>query len=127
MRQPNRLLIAVSLLAVGIAVGCKKSNEPPSGAAAATEQAAGAESAPPSPRGPGPMPPAPTPAVIEAQANLTATLDQLSAELRKYVVRTRSVPKDFEDFLAKSQIQAPAPPAGKKYAIRNQAVVVVNR
>ena len=73
------------------------------------------------------MPSAPTPAVIEAQANLNATLDQLSAELRKYVVRTRSVPKDFEDFLAKSQVQAPSPPAGKKYAIRNQAVVVVNR
>lgn len=127
MRQPYGFRLALTLLAVGLALGCKKPSEPAGGSAAASERNAGSESAPPSPRGPGPMPSAPTPTVIEAQANLNATLDQLSAELRKYVVRTRSVPKDFEDFLAKSQVQAPAPPAGKKYAIRNQAVVVVNR
>jgi hypothetical protein len=59
--------------------------------------------------------------------NLSATLEALSLELRKYVVRTRSVPKDFEEFAAKSHLQAPPAPAGKKYAIQNQAIVLVKR
>ena len=42
-------------------------------------------------------------------------LEQLSLELRKYVVRTRSVPRNFENFITKYNVQAPAPPAGKKY------------
>jgi len=47
--------------------------------------------------------------------------------LRRYVVRTRTVPRNFEDFAAKSSLQAPPPPAGKKYAIQGQAVIVVKR
>jgi hypothetical protein len=54
-------------------------------------------------------------------------LSQLSIELRKYVVRTRSVPRTYEEFAAKSNVQAPPPPAGKKYAIENQAIVLVRR
>jgi hypothetical protein len=73
------------------------------------------------------LPPAAAPTVIEAQSDPKATLEQLSLELRRYVVRTRSVPKDFEEFLAKSQVQVPPPPSGKKYAIQNQAVVLVQR
>jgi len=74
------------------------------------------------------MPPAPAnPVVVSDSANLNATLDQLSLELRKYVVRTRSVPRNFEEFIAKSNVQAPAPPPGKKYAIENKAVVLVEK
>ncbi len=58
---------------------------------------------------------------------MSATLNQLSLELRKYVVSTRSVPKDFEEFAAKSRVQIPPAPAGKKYAIQGQAVVLVKR
>ena len=73
--------------------------------------------------------PAPPPgaAVISDQAGVNATLEQLSVELRKYVVRTRSVPQTYEEFIAKSNVQAPPPPAGKKYAIENKAVVLVRR
>ncbi len=73
------------------------------------------------------MPPAPKPAVIAESADANATLTQLSLELRKYVMRTRSVPKNFEEFQAKSQVQVPPPPAGQKYAIKGQAVVLVKR
>jgi hypothetical protein len=69
----------------------------------------------------------PKAAVIADSGDLNATLNQLSLELRKYVVRSRSVPKNFEDFLAKSGVQAPPAPAGKKYAIQDQAVVLVKR
>ncbi|MCX6921770.1 MAG: hypothetical protein NT154_00900, partial [Verrucomicrobia bacterium] len=81
--------------------------------------------APPSPRGPGPMVPAATATAISDSGDVNATLGQLSLELRRYVVRTRSVPKNFDEFTAKSGVQAPAPPAGKKYAIQGQVVVLV--
>ena len=74
------------------------------------------------PRGPAPTAPPATGAVIPDSGDVNATLNRLSLELRKYVVGTRSVPKNFEDFIAKSHVQAPPPPAGKKYAIQNQAV-----
>ena len=66
-------------------------------------------------------------AVIADTGDINATLNQLSLELRKYVVGTRSVPKDFEEFVAKSHVQVPAAPAGKKYAIKDQVVVLVKR
>jgi hypothetical protein len=73
------------------------------------------------------MPVASAPGVIEDQAEPTAVLAQLTQELRNYVVHSRSVPKSFEEFIAKSQVQAPPPPTGKKYAIQNKAVVLVDR
>jgi hypothetical protein len=73
------------------------------------------------------MPVASAPGVIQGQADPNAVLAQLTQELRKYVVHSRSVPKNYEEFIAKSQVQAPPPPAGKKYAIQNKAVVLVNR
>jgi len=73
------------------------------------------------------MPPAPASTVVVSDGGINATLEQLSLELRKYVVRTRSVPRNFEEFIAKSNVQAPAPPPGKKYAIENKAVVLVEK
>jgi len=69
-------------------------------------------------------PPAP---VVSDAGNIDATLTQLTPELRNYALHTRSVPKNFEEFIAKSGVQAPAPPAGKKYAIQKKAVVLVKR
>ena len=113
-------------LAAMLAAGCSK-QEPasPTDAAANAAQAEPAAAAPS--RGPGPMVPPSQAAVIADSGNVDATLARLSLELRKYVVGTRSVPKDFEDFIAKSRVQAPPAPAGKKYAIQNQAVVLVKR
>ncbi len=65
--------------------------------------------------------------VVTSGDNLDARLAQLSLELRRYVIRTRSVPRSFEEFASKSQLQAPPAPSGKKYAIQGQAVVLVNR
>jgi hypothetical protein len=119
------------LLVAALAAGCGK-HEPAPGAGSATNAAALDPSAlsseaPPSPRGPGPMPASPTTTVISDAGNIEATLGQLTSELRKYVLHTRSVPKNFEEFIAKSGVQAPAPPPGKKYAIQNRAVILVKR
>jgi len=127
MSAGNRSLLGVLLLAVALAGGCSKqqpASDPTAGTNAAT---AGPATAAPAARGPGPMAPPSQAAVITESGNVDATLAQLSLELRKFVIRTRSVPKDFEDFIAKSHVQAPAAPAGKKYAIQNQAVVLVKR
>jgi hypothetical protein len=73
------------------------------------------------------MPATPPAAIVSDAGNIDATLSQLTSELRKYVIHSRSVPRNFEEFIAKSGVQAPSPPAGKKYVIQNRAVVLVKR
>ena len=131
MIAAGRCLWYALLLVAALATGCRK-HEPAPGAGTATnaaplDQSAVSSSAPPSPRGPGPMPVTPATTVISETGNIDATLAQLTSELRKYVLRTRSVPKNFEEFIAKSGLQAPSPPPGKKYAIQNRAVVLAKR
>ena len=113
------------LLAAALAGGCK-SRQPASGANASGQDTS-LPAAPPSPRGPGPMPYTASNAVVIEPADPDAALAQLSRELRRYVVRTRAVPRTFDEFIEKSHLQAPPPPAGKKYAIQGQAVVLVRR
>lgn len=127
----SRCVVCALLLVTALAAGCGK-HEPAPGAgtpAGATplDQSADSASAPPSPRGPGPMNTTPTTVVASDPGNIDATLLQLTSELRNYVLHTRSVPKNFEEFVAKSGVQAPAPPPGKKYAIQKKAVVLVKR
>ena len=109
------------LLALALTSGCKKQEAAP----VATNAVPAAAMAPESPAGGPPVtPPAPKPAIVQQNPDINATLGQLALELRKYVVRTRSVPKTFEEFIAKSGVQAPPPPPGKRYAIEGQQVVL---
>jgi hypothetical protein len=62
--------------------------------------------------------------VITNTGDVNATLERLTAELRKYVVGSRSVPKNFEEFVSKARVEFPPAPAGKKYKIAGQAVVL---
>jgi hypothetical protein len=50
---------------------------------------------------------APEPIVVPDGGSTEANLNQLSHALRKYVAGSRSVPKDFNDFLVKSGVQLP--------------------
>jgi len=109
------------LLALPLATACKKQE------AAAVAPENPADMPPPSPRGPGQMPETNAATVIADTGDVNATLQQLTAELRNYVVHTRSVPKNFEEFAAKSNVQFPSAPVGKKYAISGQTVVLVKR
>ena len=119
------------LVAAILASGCSK-HQPATAANPATnavESGASqdAPAGPPTHRASAPVGASAIAAVVPDTGNLSATLDTLSQELRKYVVHTRSVPRNFEEFAAKSHLQAPPPPAGKKYAIKDQAVVLVKR
>ena len=111
------------LLAGLLTAGCsKRESSPP------TNSSPGDTNVPAAPtRGPGASTRPGSGAVIPDSGNAEATLTALTSELRKYVIESRSVPKDFEEFIARSHVQAPAPPAGKKYVIKNQAVVLVKR
>ena len=108
-----------------MAVGCSKHGPAPTATGSSSDQATASVTAPPL-HGPG-QPGAPVNVVVADTGGIDATLRQLSLEFRKYVARTRSVPKDFEEFAAKSNVQAPPPPAGRKYAIDGQLVVLVKR
>ena len=91
-------------------------------------QPAAPSEVPTSPRGPVRLAGAPAPAVVIPESgDVNATLQQLTLALRDYVVRTRSVPKNFEEFATKSQARFPSPPAGKQYAIQGQQVILVER
>lgn len=117
--------VILALLSALLAVGCKKQDSGLGAKGAAPGQLP-EPTAPPSPRGSGPIADAATnPAVIADTGDVNATVQRLTAELRDYVVRTRSVPRNFEEFAAKSQLQFPPAPAGKKYAIEGQVVVLV--
>ncbi len=116
-----RRLLLLALLAAALVAGCKRHEEP------AAAPGLGQAEAPPSPRGPGPMPVAAAPAVITDSGDVNVTLQQLSDELRKYIIRSRSVPKDFEEFAAKCNAQFPSAPAGKRYVIKDQAVVLAKK
>ena len=126
------LLLCWALLATAMLTGGCSKHHPAARADAATntvqaDLSAAAAAAPPAERVPGPIAPPLTGVVITDTGGVNAALNQLSLELRRYVVGTRSVPKNFEDFVAKSHVQAPPPPTGKKYAINGQAVVLVKR
>ena len=70
---------------------------------------------------------APEPIVVPDGGSPEANLSQLSHALRKYIAGSHSLPKDFNDFLAKSGVQPPPPPAGKKYVIQGQVVALADQ
>jgi hypothetical protein len=115
-------LVFVALLAL-LLTGCKR-HETSTGTAPNEAQTSANAASP----APGPPIYAPTePVVVQENADTNATLDELSSALRAYVSQTRSAPKDFQDFVNRAQVQAPAPPAGKAYAIVRGKVVFVNK
>ena len=125
----SRCVLCALLLLASLAAGCKK-HGPGSGAggapnAAPPDPAAPAAAAARSPGAPVPMPYVSATIAASPNSDMSATLQELSRELRKYVVSTRSVPKTFEEFVAKSRVEIPPAPAGKKYRIQGHAVILV--
>jgi hypothetical protein len=115
-----RIFIMACLLVA--LVGCKRQES------AAPAPPPTADQAPSQANPPGPPKEAITePVAVGDAANMDATLAQLSDELRAYVGRTRSRPKDFADFAQQDHLQYPAPPSGKAYAIAHGKVVLVSQ
>jgi len=120
-----RFASRVVLLVVFLAVGCKKQAPAPNASPSAGDQTAAATGATTA----GVMPLDATPTVVPApeDGNMAVVLGDLSSQLRKYVLVTRSAPKSFEEFADKAHLQAPPPPAGQKYAIQSGQIVLVKR
>jgi hypothetical protein len=115
----NTIISFVSVCFLVLLVGCNREAKAP-------PQPPPASELPASPRGLARTGEAPAPAIPDS-GDTNAILQQMTLALRDYVVRTRSVPKNFDEFAAKSQGSFPQPPAGQKYAIEGQKVVLVKR
>jgi hypothetical protein len=133
------LLLLFAALALACTSGCGKKSEATdqsstSASDTAQAQASGDTAATTAPEPPGPQPvPIPEPTASDTQAGdsgATGPVDTsaLTIQLRRWMMNTRSaVPKTFEDWIAKSKIQVPPPPPGKKYVIRSGWVALVDK
>ena len=107
------------LMAILLAVGCKKS------------QPAIVEVAPPpvadTSQPPAAVQPAPqaasAPAVVAASPDGGADLKQLNHAYIGWVLQNRRRPQSFEEFVSLSGIKVPPPPAGKKYVIDSHGFI----
>ena len=116
-------VVVVALLAL-LLTGCKRHENAATPPSNAPDQVQTSADTPP--QGP-PTQVATEPVVVPENSDVNATLGELSTALRVYVSQTRSAPKDFQDFVAHAQVQAPPPPAGKRYAIVRGKVVLVDQ
>ena len=124
LRLTILLELAVALLVLAVA-GCGKKTAPPPPAAPAVAETA--VTAPSALRPAGPpvaQPPPPSRVNLAPEATPDVAAEQLSIELHRYVLATRSIPRNFDDFAAHHPMKFPPPPAGKHYAIEEGKVVV---
>jgi hypothetical protein len=125
--------LIVVVVAAALAVGCRKQDAAAGpNATPAPEQTADSNStstaAAIAPAGPIALPADAPPVTVSEGGNTSATLTQLTKELHHLIARTHQLPANFEDFAVKAHLQAPPPPAGKKYAISSDwKVVLANR
>jgi len=116
MSKSFSLCIGISLLlVVGSVTACKKAPPPTAESLARHGPHAMDEGAPPET------------IVLPDAGSPEANLNQLSSALRKYIAGSHRMPKDFEDFVAKSGVQPPPPPAGKRYVIQGQVVALADQ
>ena len=116
------MLVGVAACLLPAVSGCGKKSPP---SAPSTVENNSAPAAAPRPSGP-PVASVAPPSHLELAPNATAAdaAGQLSMELRRYVLSTRTIPKNFDDFAARHPMKFPPPPAGKHYAIEEGKVVL---
>lgn len=117
-------VVLTTLLALTLCACHRHETAAASPGLSSSQTATGTQAAPPT--GPPTQPP-PEAVIVPDNADVNATLDDLSTQLRAYVSSTRSRPKDFQDFIARARVQAPPPPSGQAYALSGAKVVLVKR
>lgn len=129
--QTTRGRVFYLVLVLGVAmfiVGCgKKSENPPAGATMAPPQSNQAVVPPSSPAPGGNSQPVPAAAPATNTDTASTNLKELNHALTRWVVQNHQRPTSFEDFVARSNIQVPPPPAGKKYVIKRGFIVLENQ
>ena len=122
MRMKRTVLFASLVIALAPGCGNKQPATPPTPPTEATESGnTGTPKAPEEPptAAPVPVPEASAAGGADSKATIpTADLNQLTAQLRTWMMNNRSgPPRSFEDWVARAHIQVAPPPAGKKYVI----------
>ena len=124
MTFPTQKLISIfaaSLFGFGLA-SCGKKEAANVSVAPTNQEVAQAPDAPVGP------PAMQSPPQTEAPRTLSSDPAELNRELRKWILRNRRPPKNFEEFAASAGVQFPPPPDGKKYAIdKTMHVILVKR
>jgi len=116
-----RLIVAATITAAFLA-GCRQSKDTARNSASSSAQQT-AQGQTQGEASPALQPPQSTPG---QQAN-AEPLD-LNRELRKWILKNRRPPKNFDDFAGSSGVEVPPPPDGKKYAIdKTMHVILVKR
>jgi hypothetical protein len=132
MKRTLSLLLASLVIACISGCGKKQSAEQQNTAATETTTPSNAEN--PQATVPPEAPPGAPVAVTETQPGAAAPADQaapvdlnqLTIKLRSWMMNSRSgLPKSFEEWVAQSHVQVPAPPAGKKFSISSTARVIL--
>ncbi|HVV01923.1 MAG TPA: hypothetical protein VHH88_11215 [Verrucomicrobiae bacterium] len=106
----------ISAAAFFAAAGCKKSSN---SAAASARHSEAAASIPAAGQTQAPAPP-PLPSSGTNSVNL-------NRELRRWILRNRRPPKNFEEFAATAGVDIPPPPPGKKYTIDRSMHVTLEK
>ena len=119
--------IPVSLVfVVAVAAGCSKSSSQTAiapRAAPPSANSATASSTPAPAAVPAPMA-NPSPMTTTNSGSLT-TLQMLNRAMVGWMRQNHRRPQNFEDFASSANIQIPAPPAGKKYALNGRGFIVL--
>jgi hypothetical protein len=104
---PRKAAYGIAILAAGLVcglTGCKKSqNEVPPSTNSTQAVASASQTA---------VPAAPD-------------LDELTRQVRRWILKNQRPPKNFEDFASTTSYQVPPPPPGKKYVLNRQMHVVL--
>ena len=122
--QMGMVCLALMLGAIVLSAGCGKKSAPPVSNTSPAQTNQEAVSSQPAPAAPGSAENS-QPAVVANPANNAADLKQLNRALVQWIIRNHQSPKNFEDFVARAQIQVAPPPAGKKYIIDKRGFVAL--
>jgi len=124
--QMGMVCLALMLGAIVLSAGCGKKSAPPVSNTSPAQTNQEAVSSQPAPAAPGSAENSqPVPPTTSAEPAPT-DLKELNHALLRWVVQNHYRPKSFEDFVARSNIQVPPPPAGKKYVIQRGFIVLVD-
>ncbi len=113
------LMLAVGLFMAGCGGEAPDSAPPPSGAGASQDVSRHAPVAPTQVQ--------PQTLQVPQGADPSMVLAEMNRELKRWIVRNRRVPANFEEFVASSQMQVPPPPAGKKYTLTREMKIELTK
>ncbi|MGH7943328.1 MAG: hypothetical protein ACREFR_19895 [Limisphaerales bacterium] len=121
LRLPTALGVFL-IFAAAFATGCGKQKVsappvPPPESTATTPAA-------PSPTVSAPAP-HPQSATTAAPNSSQQSLQVLNQALMRWMIKNRRHPRSFEEFASTANIQIPAPPPGKKYALNGRGFIVL--